>query len=107
MKFLSLIVIVSIVLCVVGGIVAVIFQAATGIELSSTLIDRWFTVFGVELGAAALIQITKIITEELKRRNKIEHMAENGIEPQRSDFNNESGGYYDDFIDTSYNEPMG
>ncbi|MBE6311491.1 MAG: hypothetical protein E7080_10650 [Bacteroidales bacterium] len=107
MKFLSLIVIASIALCVIGGIIAVTFQAITGVELSSTLIDRWFTVFGVELGAAALIQITKIVTDELKRRNRVNHMKENGIEPKRSDFNNGENNYYDNFMDSSYDEPMG
>ena len=110
MKFLSLVVIVSIVLCVIGGIVAVVFQSITGVELSPTLIDKWYTVFGTELGACAVIQVAKIVSEEVKRRNKIKHMKENGIEPVRSDFKTEQDGYYDGYIGSEsydYSEPMG
>jgi hypothetical protein len=108
MKFLSVIVVASIILCIICGIVAVVFQAVSGEELSPTLVDNWYTVFGIELGATALIQITKTITDEIKRRNKIKHMTENGIEPKHSDFSGTQNEYYDGFYsDPDYDEPMG
>lgn len=102
MDFLKIIVVLSIVLCIAGGIVSVFFQAITGVELSPTLIDKWYTVFGLELGASALIQVTKIMTDEIKRRNKIKHMKENDIKLERSDFNNEQNDYYGGYTNSEY-----
>ena len=110
MKFLSVIVVISIILCVIGGVVSVIFQTTTGVELSPTLIDKWYTVFGIELGASAVIQIAKIVTDELKRRNRIAHMKENGIQPKHSDFKNEQDSYFGEYVDSDYSDydtPMG
>lgn len=109
MKFLSSVVIVSLVLCVIYGITAVFFQAVTGEELSPTLTDKWFTVFGIELLATAIIQITKTIVTNLKMRNKIEYMKQNGLNPKHSDFNSseDSGYYYNDYSNDCYDESMG
>ncbi len=46
--------------------IAIIYQCMTGQELSPTLIQWFYTVFGVELGAAALLKIAEIRKEKKK-----------------------------------------
>jgi hypothetical protein len=37
-------------------------------ELSPTLIQYWFTVFGIELGATTLITLTKTLTKTYEKK---------------------------------------
>ena len=94
-NFLKNTVIVSLSFCVVYGVIAVIFPAITGSELSPTLTERWFTVFGVELLATMVIQITKLIVDRSKLEHKIKILKENGIEITREDLDDDSNPYYD------------
>lgn len=96
MKFLEKVVISSLVLCVVYAVVAIVFQALTGSELSSTLTERWYTVFGIELLSTAVITTAKTIANKTNIINKIELMKQNGIMPEREDFSDSvDGAYYD------------
>lgn len=83
----------------VYGIVAVVFQALTGNELSPTLTERWFTVFGVELLATMIIQVTKLFADRSKLEHKLSVLKENGIEIKREDINDDNpysdNTYYD------------
>lgn len=92
------------ILCVLYGVIAVAFQAITGLELSPTLTDKWYLVFGTELAAAAFIQITKLCTNKIKLKNKIEYMKENDIKLEREDFaeSKEDDGYYSDYYNDTY-----
>lgn len=71
-KFLDKIVIASIGLTILGGLIAVIFQWVTGMELSPTLIQYWFTVFGIELGATTLITLTKTLTKTYEKKVELQ-----------------------------------
>lgn len=84
-KFLNKIVVSSIILTVFGGVVAVIFQWITGEELSSTLIQYWFTVFGVELGATALITAVKTATKTYEKKIELSLMNKYNIKPDKQD----------------------
>ena len=90
-KFLDKIVIASITLTIFGGIVAVIFQWVTGMELSPTLIQYWFTVFGIELGATTLITLTKTLTKTYEKKVELQLMDKYKIIPEKEDLklNNE------------------
>ena len=90
-KFLDKIVIASIILTIFGGIVAVIFQWVTGMELSPTLIQYWFTVFGIELGATTLITLTKTLTKTYEKKVELQLMDKYKITPEKEDLklNNE------------------
>lgn len=67
MKYMKKIVLLSITLCVVYLPIYCIC-AKLGIELSDTLTEKWFTVFGVELGATALIKVFETIKDMRDRR---------------------------------------
>lgn len=90
-KFLDKIVIASIILTIFGGAVAVIFQWVTGMELSPTLIQYWFTVFGIELGATTLITLTKTLTKTYEKKVELQLMDKYKIIPEKEDLklNNE------------------
>ena len=90
-KFLNKVVVSSIILTVFGGVVAVIFQWITGEELSSTLIQYWFTVFGIELGATTLITLTKTLTKTYEKKVELQLMDKYKITPEKEDLklNNE------------------
>lgn len=84
-KFLDKIVIASIILTIFGGAVAVIFQWVTGMELSPTLIQYWFTVFGIELGATTLITLTKTLTKTYEKKVELQLMDKYKITPEKED----------------------
>lgn len=84
-KFLDKIVIASLGLAVFGGFVAVVFQWVTGMELSPTLIQYWFTVFGVELGATALITLVKTATKTYEKKIELQLMNKYKIQPSKED----------------------
>lgn len=104
-KFLDKIVIASIILTIFGGIVAVIFQWVTRMELSPTLIQYWFTVFGIELGATTLITLTKTLTKTYEKKVELQLMDKYKITPEKEDLklNNELTNNLD--IGDSYISP--
>lgn len=89
-KFLSLMVILSLLLCVLYGIVAIIFQYETGGELSPTLTENWYKVFGIEIAGTTIIYIVKRVSKYLEIKDKIKLKKENGIEITKEDFGNVS-----------------
>lgn len=94
-KFISVMVVASLILCVLYGIVATIFQYKTGGELSPTLTENWYKVFGVEIAGTTIIYIVKRISKYLEIKDKIKLKKENGIEITE-----------DDFEDTPYEEEV-
>lgn len=84
-KFLDKIVIASIGLTILGGLIAVVFQWATGMELSPTLIQYWFTVFGIELGATTLITLIKTVTKTYEKKVELQLMDKYKIQPSKED----------------------
>lgn len=48
------------ILTMIYAVTAIIFQAATGNELSPTLTQWFFTFFGIEIGSSAFIKIFNI-----------------------------------------------
>lgn len=111
-KFLSIMVIASLLLCIVYGAVAIVFQWIKGEEVSPTLTERWFQVFGIEIAGSTLIYIVKRITSIWRIEDKIELKKKNGFELKESDFDTgESfGSYYisdDPIYDEDESELMG
>lgn len=84
-KFLDKIVIASIGLTIFGGAIAVVFQWVTGMELSPTLVQYWFTVFGIELGATTLITLAKTLTKTYEKKVELQLMNEYKITPNKED----------------------
>lgn len=85
MKFLDKIVIGSIFLTALGGIAAYIYQWETGMELSPTLIQYWFTVFGIELGATTLITLAKTVTKTYEKKVELQLMDKYKVKPSKED----------------------
>lgn len=48
------------ILTMVYAVIAIVFQAVTGNELSPTLTQWFYTFFGIEIGASAFIKIFNI-----------------------------------------------
>ena len=85
-KFLSIMVIFSLLLCIIYGVVAVVFQWITGTEISPTLTERWFQVFGIEIAGTTLIYIVKRVTSIWRIQDRIKLKKEEGFKLKESDF---------------------
>lgn len=110
-NFLSVMVILSLLACMIYGVVAILFQYFTGDELSPTLTENWYLVFGVEIAGTTLIYITKRITSIWRVEDKLKLKKEYEIEITDRDFNSNSEYYeygYDgdepDFPDTNFDK---
>ena len=57
MRFSKKVFIVCLLTLIVFTTISVGFQAIYGMELSATLIDKFFTVMGIEFGSLALIKV--------------------------------------------------
>lgn len=66
MRFMKRILVFCFLAMIVFSIIAIVYQCVTGQELSSTLIQWFYTVFGVELAASALLKIAEIRKEKKK-----------------------------------------
>lgn len=84
MNFVGAMVIISLALCVVFAAVVLIFNFI-GIEVSDTLIDMFYRTFGVEIGAAALLQIVKYRTSRAKRDDEVKAIKKEGFEVEKED----------------------
>lgn len=94
-KFLSIMVIASLLLCIAFGAVAILFQWITGTEISPTLTEKWFQVFGIEIAGSTLIYIVKRVTSIWRVQDRIELKKKEGFELKESDFDlNESQDYF-------------
>ncbi len=98
MKFLTLSVIISLILCVLFTGVVIALECV-GIEVSDTLIQYFFTVFGVEFAATAAIKISKHTIEKQKVKDKIEQIKENNLTVEKEDLRQDSS---DDYIEEYY-----
>lgn len=66
MRFMKRILVFCFVVMIAFSIVAIAYQCVTGQELSPTLVQWYYTVFGVELAASALLKIAEIRKEKKK-----------------------------------------
>ena len=70
----------------------------TGEELSPTLTENWYKVFGIEIAGTTIIAVTKKITAMDKIKEKIQLKKDNNVEVTNQDFK-ESNSYDDTFYD--------
>lgn len=94
-KFLSFIVMFSLIICIIYTVAAVVFQYKTSTEISPTVSESVYKVFGTEIAAAALITITKKIVGYIDTKSRVQLMKDNDVEPRPQDFNPESQSGYD------------
>lgn len=95
-KFITIMVIFSLLLCVIYGAIAIYFQYRTGEEISPTLTERWYQVFGIEIAGTTIIYIVKRISKILEIKDKINLKKEHGFDPKESDFDTHNN--QDDFV---------
>lgn len=84
MQFLTLSVILCFVSCIAFAVVVLVFNA-NGIDVSDSLIEWFFKVFGVEFAAAAAIRISKYTIEKAKTKDKIKLIKENDLPLDKED----------------------
>ena len=70
MRFMKRILVFCLAELVSFEVFACIFQCVKGQELSPTLIQWHYTVFGIELGALALLKIAEITQNKRKEKKK-------------------------------------
>ncbi|MBO7462051.1 MAG: hypothetical protein J6T96_05600 [Bacteroidales bacterium] len=105
MKFLTAAVVVSFVACLIFTAVCIILNCV-GYEVSDTLIQWFFTVFGVEFAASAAIKISKHTIKKQEIKEKVENILSNNLELDKNDLNNNSSSNGFDDYDV-YDETMG
>lgn len=66
MRFMKRVLIFCFLAMIVFSTVAIVYQCASGQELSPTLVQWFYTAFGVELAATALLKIAEIRKEKKK-----------------------------------------
>lgn len=98
MKFLTLSVIISLILCVLFTGVVIALECM-GVEVSDTLIQYFFTVFGVEFAATAAIKISKHTIEKQKVKDRLEQIKENNLPLEKEDLKTSDN---DDYIEEYY-----
>ena len=98
MKFLTVSVILSFLACIAFTVVCLV-MTRNGYEVSDSLIQWFFTTFGVEFAAAAAIRISKHRIQEVEIDEKINRIKENGLEVSKSDLKASSDNdyYYNDY----------
>ena len=75
-------------------------------ELSPTLIQYWFTVFGIELGATTLITLVKTVTKTYEKKVELSLMEKYKITPSKEDLKFINDLTKDWGIGSSYIEPI-
>ena len=78
MNFLKVLVLASFMVCLLFTAITIVL-CCIGIVLPDTLIQSFFTVFGGELGAAALIKIAKYITNDTTIADRLRRKKENKV----------------------------
>lgn len=104
-KFTSIMVIASLLLCAIYGAVAIWFQLRMGEEISPTLTENWFRVFGIEIAGTTIIAVTKKITAMDKIKEKLQLKKDNNIEITDKDFKESDS--YSDYDNDYYDESIG
>lgn len=96
MKFLTLSVVLSFIACLIFTVVIIVCNCL-GVEISDTLIQWFFTVFGVEFAAAAAIKISKHTIEKQTIKERVQMIKDEGLEVEKSDLtdNSDNEMYYD------------
>lgn len=96
MKFLTISVIFSFIACLIFTVVIIVCNCL-GVEISDTLIQWFFTVFGVEFAAAAAIKISKHTIERQKIKERVQMIKDEGLEVEKSDLSESTDNemYYD------------
>lgn len=103
MHFLTISVTASFAVCLAFAVVVVVCNCR-GIEISDTLIQWFFTMFGVEFAATAAIKISKHTIRKQEIKEKIENIKREGLTVDKKDLDQKSGyeyGDYDDYDDGS------
>jgi hypothetical protein len=101
MKFLTISVILSFLACIAFTVVCLV-MTRNGYEVSDSLIQWFFTVFGVEFATAGAIQIVKYRVKKQEVQDYIEELKQNGFELTKTDFktkNNDDYYYYNDYTE--------
>lgn len=96
MKFLTLSVIASFLVCLIFGTVCIVL-GVLGYEVSDTLIRCFFSVFGLEFGAAAAIKISKHQIKKQEVKFGIENMKENNLEITKDDVKIKNTNEFDSY----------
>ncbi len=96
MKFLTVAVIASFIVCLIFAAVCIVL-GVFGYEVSDTLIRCFFSVFGVEFGAAAAIKISKHQIKKQEVKLGLENMKENDLEITKEDVKINSSGQLEDY----------
>lgn len=78
MRFLKKILVFCFASLLIYTVTAIVFQVHTGTELSSTLTERFFTVFGVELAAMAALRISENV-EKMRQERREEKAQEEAV----------------------------
>ena len=68
MRFMKCVLVFCLAELVAFSVFACVFQCVKGIELSPTLVQWHYTVFGIELGALALLKIAEIKEIKIKKK---------------------------------------
>lgn len=92
MKFLSLCVAISLILCVLFTITVLLFSA-NDLLVPDVLIQYFFTVFGIELGASALIKIAKYVINRKEISDKLKNIKANDLEVDKQDLKTSNDDY--------------
>ena len=79
MRFMKRVLVFCFLAMIVFSSVAIVYQCTTGQELSPTLVQWFYTVFGVELAASAFLKIAEIKKSKKKQQPK-EPPVETGAE---------------------------
>lgn len=97
MNFLKVSVALALLACLIFTVVVLIMNER-GVEVSDTLIQWFFTVFGVEFASTAAIKIAKYRIKKQETEDKIETLKQNDLPIDKTDIGSpESDEYeYDD-----------
>ena len=107
MKFLTVSVILSFLACIAFTVVCLV-MTRNGYEVSDSLIQWFFTTFGVEFAAAAAIRISKHRIQQTEIDEKLNRIKENGLEVSKSDLKpNDNDYYYNDYDYTEGTDSVG
>ena len=96
MNFLKVSVVLSFVSCLAFAVVCIVLNYM-GIDISDTLIEWFFKVFGVEFAATASIQIVKYSIKKAQVKDKLSLIKENGLEVEKKDLEVSKSNDYDEY----------
>lgn len=91
-KTLTWFVITDFLICITFTVVVLVFNHK-GIEVSDTLIQYFFTFFGLEFGATAAIKITKSVVKAKERSDLVKDIKDNNLEVEKQDITKTENEY--------------